>query len=362
MKSSIVIKLETLIHRYKELELMLANSTIINNQDQFQLLSREYLDLSEISNCFIEWKQIINDIQTYQDLLKDCELATLAKKEIEIAKNKKLLLEKQLKILLLPQDPNDQLSCFIEIRAATGGDEAAIFAGELFKMYARYSEFCHWNVDIVNVSLGEKGGYKEIIAKIQGKNVCGRLKFESGGHRVQRIPQTESQGRIHTSTCTVAIMPVVPDTKKIIINPSDLKIDTFRSSGAGGQHVNTTDSAIRITHIPTGYVVECQDERSQHKNKAKALSVLSSRIYSAEVANRHEKNSLIRKNLLGTGDRSDRNRTYNFPQNRVTDHRINLTLYSLNEILEGKLDILIDPIIQDYQASQFSSLSHVDKK
>ena len=262
-----------------------------------------------------------------------------------------------IKILLLPEDPNDKYSCFIEIRSATGGDESSIFVSDLFKMYTRYSEHCTWKVEIINASDNERGGFKEIIAKITGKGVCGRLKFESGGHRVQRIPETESQGRIHTSTCTVAVMPVIPKIKKEEINFSDLKIDTFRSSGAGGQHVNTTDSAIRITHLPTGNVVECQDERSQHKNKAKALSILSSRIHAAKIAKSKEENASMRRILLGSGERSDRNRTYNFPQNRITDHRINLTIYKLDEVLQGKLDLLIDPIIQEHQADMLNSLA-----
>ncbi|HMI76872.1 MAG TPA: peptide chain release factor 1, partial [Buchnera sp. (in: enterobacteria)] len=256
------------------------------------------------------------------------------------------------------QDPNDAHGCFIEIHAATGGDEAAIFAGDLFRMYSRYSEIRSWNIQVINVNESEKGGFKEIIAKVTGLGACGRLKFESGGHRVQRVPKTESQGRIHTSTCTVAIMPEVLEIEHTIINTKDLKIDTFRSSGAGGQHVNTTDSAIRITHIPTGSVVECQDERSQHKNKAKALSVLTARIHASEISKRNAKNSLLRRNLLGSGERSDRNRTYNFPQNRITDHRINLTVHCLDEVLNGKLDCLIEPIMQEHQADLLASLSH----
>lgn len=259
--------------------------------------------------------------------------------------------------MLLPEDPNDQHSCLIEIRAATGGDESSLFAGQLFRMYVKYAESYMWKTEIMSSSENEKGGFKEIIMKITGKGASGRLKFESGGHRVQRVPETESQGRIHTSTCTVAMMPVLPKTEKEEINLSDLKIDTFRSSGAGGQHVNTTDSAIRITHLPTGNVVECQDERSQHKNKAKALSILSARLYTQKLLKNQQDNSSMRRTLLGSGGRSDRNRTYNFPQNRITDHRINLTIYKLDEVLEGKLDFLIKPIIQEYQADMLSSLS-----
>ncbi|XRX42483.1 MAG: peptide chain release factor 1 [Buchnera aphidicola (Eriosoma harunire)] len=361
MKDSIILKLENVSTRYSELEQMLSDPQVINNQEKFKLLNYEYLKLRGVVNCFLSWKQIIYDIDTYRSLALDDDISELAREELILSLDQKEKLEQNLKKLLLPEDPDDKLSCFIEIRAATGGDEAAIFAGDLFKMYVHYAENYHWKIEVMNKSIGDKGGYKEIILKIKGNNACGRLKFESGGHRVQRVPQTESQGRVHTSTCTVAIMPVLPESQKIIINPHDLKIDTFRSSGAGGQHVNTTDSAIRITHIPTGLVVECQDERSQHKNKAKALSVLSSRIYAAEIIKRNEKESTIRRNLLGTGNRSDKNRTYNFPQNRVTDHRINLTVYSLSDVLLGHLDVLIEPIMQEYQADQLASFSDDNK-
>lgn len=265
-------------------------------------------------------------------------------------------LEQNLKILLLPIDPNDKLGCFIELRAGTGGKEAAIFAGELFRMYARYSELRRWKMEIINATYGECGGYKEIITKIPYKGAYSLLKFESGGHRVQRIPHTESQGRIHTSTCTIAVIPEIPDIELPSIDPHDLRIDTFRSSGAGGQHVNTTDSAIRITHIPSGLVVECQDERSQHKNKSKALSVLGSRLHAIETKRRQQEVSCTRRNLLGTGDRSDRIRTYNFQQGRITDHRISFTSYKLNDIMNGELDILIQPIINQYQSDQLNKL------
>jgi peptide chain release factor 1 len=357
MNKSIFDKLQTLQDRYEELESILSAADSKLNQDKFCALSKEYLKLSDISRCFIDWKQSQQEIKSIMLLLGDNEIRILAEEELLSVKKKSEILEEKLKRLLLPNNPYDIRSCFIEIRAATGGDEAAIFAGDLLRMYIRYSEIKSWKTEVISFSESEKGGFKEIIAKITGKGVCGRLKFESGGHRVQRVPKTESQGRIHTSTCTVAIMPEVSVSKKLLIRPNDLKIDTFRSSGAGGQHVNTTDSAIRITHLPTGHVVECQDERSQHKNKAKALSVLSARIHAAEVAERNEKNAFIRRNLLGTGDRSDRSRTYNFPQNRITDHRINLTLYSLDEILQGNLDLIIDPIIQENQAEILSTLS-----
>lgn len=357
MNSSILNKLKSLRHRYKEIEILLTEKDIMSNQNNFKTLSREYLKLSKIINHFMKWEKLASDIKNIHSLFKDPEMHELAEEELYLLKIKQTALEAKIKILLLPEEPDDKHSCFIEIRAATGGDEASIFAGELFRMYTRYAESCLWKVEIISSSENERGRFKEIIIKITGKGACGRLKFESGGHRVQRVPETESQGRIHTSTCTVAVMPVTPETEKEEINHSDLKIDTFRSSGAGGQHVNTTDSAIRITHIPTGNVVECQDERSQHKNKAKALSVLSSRIHADKMAKKHEEKSSMRRNLLGTGTRSDRSRTYNFPQNRITDHRINLTIYKLDEVLQGKLNFLIEPIIQEYQADMLSSLS-----
>ncbi|CAL4326235.1 peptide chain release factor 1 [Buchnera aphidicola] len=357
MNNSIFNKLQFLRNRYQEIEIMLTQKNIISNRERLKTLSQEYLKLAEIIKYFIQWEQVEVDIKNINSLFEDVEMQDMAAEELFLFKEKKKILEDKIHKLLLPEDPNDKNSCFIEIRAATGGDESSIFAGELFRMYTRYAESYSWKIEIMSVSESEKGGFKEIIAKITGKGACGRLKFESGGHRVQRVPETESQGRVHTSTCTVAVMPVTPKAEKEEINISDLKIDTFRSSGAGGQHVNTTDSAIRITHIPTGNVVECQDERSQHKNKAKALSILSARVYAAKLEKNHEENSSMRRILLGSGERSDRNRTYNFPQNRITDHRINLTIYKLDEVLQGKLDFLIEPIIQEHQADMLSSLS-----
>lgn len=357
MNNSILNKLKSLRNRYQEIEHMLTQKEIISNREYFKVLSKEYLTLSKIIKIFIQWEKLKNDIKNIKILLHDIEMHEIAKEELYLLNKEKEILEKEINISLLPEDPTDKHSCFIEIRAATGGDESAIFAGELFRMYSRYAEMYSWDTEVMYTSESDKGGFKEIIVKITGKGACGRLKFESGGHRVQRVPETESQGRIHTSTCTVAVMPVIPKAEKEEINFSDLKIDTFRSSGAGGQHVNTTDSAIRITHIPTGQVVECQDERSQHKNKAKALSILSARIHAHKLKKTHEENSSMRKLLLGSGERSDRNRTYNFPQNRITDHRINLTIHKLDEVLQGKLDCLIDPILQEYQADILSSLS-----
>ncbi|CAM3873936.1 peptide chain release factor 1 [Klebsiella grimontii] len=357
MKPSIVAKLEALYERHEEVQALLGDVATIADQDKFRALSREYAQLSDVARCYTDWRQLQDDIEAAQLMLDDPEMREMAQEELREAKEKGEQMEQQLQVLLLPKDPDDERNAFVEVRAGTGGDEAALFAGDLFRMYSRYAESRRWRVEIMSANEGEHGGFKEVIAKISGDGVYGRLKFESGGHRVQRVPATESQGRIHTSACTVAVMPELPEAEMPDISPSDLRIDTFRSSGAGGQHVNTTDSAIRITHLPTGIVVECQDERSQHKNKAKALSVLGARIRAAEVSRRQQAEASERRNLLGSGDRSDRNRTYNYPQGRVTDHRINLTLYRLDEAMEGKLDMLIEPIVQEYQADQLAALS-----
>ncbi|AIA71002.1 peptide chain release factor 1 [Pectobacterium atrosepticum SCRI1043] len=357
MKPSIVAKLEALQERHEEVQALLGEPSVIADMDRFRALSREYAQLTDITRCFQQWQQAQEDQQTAEMMLDDPEMRDMAQEELKEGKAAIEALEQELQVLLLPKDPDDERGCFLEVRAGTGGDEAAIFAGDLFRMYSRYAESRRWRVEVMSASDGEHGGYKEVIAKISGDGVYGQLKFESGGHRVQRVPATESQGRIHTSACTVAVMAAVPEAELPDINPSDLRIDTFRSSGAGGQHVNTTDSAIRITHLPTGIVVECQDERSQHKNKAKALSVLGARIRAAEIHKRQQEEASTRRNLLGSGDRSDRIRTYNFPQGRVTDHRINLTLYRLDEVMEGKLDALIQPVVQEYQADQLAALS-----
>lgn len=357
MKSSIVAKLEGLQERHEEVEALLGNAVIIADQDKFRNLSREYAQLSDVTRCFKAWQQAQRDLMAANEMMEEADLREMAVEELKLCRQQIHELERQLQVLLLPKDPDDERSCFVEVRAGTGGDEAAIFAGDLFRMYSRYAETRNWRVELVSANEGEHGGYKEVIAKVVGEGVYGRLKFESGGHRVQRVPDTESQGRIHTSACTVAVMPEIPEAELPEINPSELKIDTFRSSGAGGQHVNTTDSAIRITHLPTGIVVECQDERSQHKNKAKAMGVLAARIRAAEMAKRQALEASTRRNLLGSGDRSDRIRTYNYPQGRVTDHRINLTLYRLDETLEGKIDTLIEPIIQEFQADQLAALA-----
>ncbi|MCT6876304.1 peptide chain release factor 1 [Frischella perrara] len=357
MKPSIITKLETLQERFEEVQALLSDASVISDQERFRALSKEYAQLTDVVNCFSQWKQTQDDIETAKMMLSDPEMGEMAQEELNEAKEKIDQLETQLQLLLLPKDPNDEYNCFLEIRAGTGGDEAAIFAGDLARMYTRYAEAKRWRVEIMSSSDGEHGGYKEVIMLVSGDSVYGNLKFESGGHRVQRVPETESQGRIHTSACTVAVLPEVPEADLPEINPADLRIDTYRSSGAGGQHVNTTDSAIRITHIPTGIVVECQDERSQHKNKAKAMSVLAARIQDAERQKRQQEEASTRRNLLGTGDRSDRIRTYNYPQGRVTDHRINLTIYRLDEVMQGKLEMLIDPIVQEYQADQLAALS-----
>lgn len=361
MKPSIIAKLETLKERYEEVQALLSDATIISDQDRFRALSKEYSQLTDVVKCFEDWKQVQDDIEAAEMMLSDPEMSEMAQEELEMAKSQIEEKESRLQVLLLPKDPNDDRNCFLEIRAGTGGDEAAIFAGDLFRMYSRYAENKRWRVEVMSASDGEHGGYKEVILLVTGDGAYGYFKFESGGHRVQRVPETESQGRIHTSACTVAVLPEIPEAELPDINPSDLRIDTFRSSGAGGQHVNTTDSAIRITHIPTGIVVECQDERSQHKNKAKAMSVLGARIQEAERQKRQQEEASTRRNLLGSGDRSDRIRTYNYPQGRVTDHRINLTIYRLDEAMEGKLDMLVDPIIQEYQADQLAALSDQDE-
>ena len=361
MKSSIISKLETLQERYEEVQALLSDPSVIADQNRFRTLSKEYAQLGGVVKCFASWKQTQENIETAKMMLSDPEMSEMAQEELNEALGQVEEQERQLQVLLLPKDPNDDYNCFVEVRAGTGGDEAAIFAGDLARMYTRYAESRRWRVEIMSSNEGEHGGYKEVIMLISGDGVYGNLKFESGGHRVQRVPETESQGRIHTSACTVAVLPEIPDAEMPEINPADLKIDTYRSSGAGGQHVNTTDSAIRITHLPTGIVVECQDERSQHKNKAKAMSVLAARIQDAEVRKRQQEEASTRRNLLGSGDRSDRIRTYNYPQGRVTDHRINLTIYRLDEVMEGKLEMLIDPIVQEYQADQLAALSEQDE-
>ena len=359
MKSSILTKLETLVERYEEVQHLLGDPGVIGDQNKFRTLSKEYSQLEEVTQCFQAYQQAQDDLIAAEEMAQedDAEMREMAQEEIKEAKATIERLADDLQILLIPKDPNDDRNCFLEIRAGAGGDEAGIFAGDLFRMYSRFAEKKGWRIEVMSSNISEQGGFKEMIAKVVGDGAFGVLKFESGGHRVQRVPATESQGRVHTSACTLAVMAEVPEAEMPEIKASDLKIDTFRSSGAGGQHVNTTDSAIRITHLPTGTVVECQDERSQHKNKAKAMTVLAARITQAEMAKRAAEVSDTRRNLLGSGDRSDRIRTYNYPQGRVSDHRINLTLYRLAEVMEGDLQSLVDPVIQEYQADQLAALA-----
>ncbi len=359
MKDSVIRKLEGLLERHEEVLALLSDASVISDQDRFRGLSREYAQLEDVVTGFKAYQQAQADLDTAKEMLAedDPEIKEMAEDEIKDAKATLICLEDELQILLLPKDPNDDRSAFVEIRAGAGGDEAAIFAGDLFRMYSRYAEANRWQVEIMNLNEGEHGGFKEVIAKFSGESVYGKLKFESGGHRVQRVPETESQGRVHTSACTVVVMPEVPEAEAIQINSADLKVDTFRASGAGGQHVNKTDSAIRITHIPTGTIVECQDQRSQHKNRAQAMSVLAARLQAAEDEKRRSAEESTRRSLVASGDRSERIRTYNFPQGRVSDHRINLTLYRLNEVMEGALDTLIEPLMQEHQADLLAALA-----
>lgn len=358
MKPSIQIKLQKLANRYEELKNLLSNPTVTQDLNRFRDLSKEYAQLEPLVSSFFRFQEYVKQLEEAKSLLKeeDVDLQQLAKNEIKEIEDSLAKLENELMLALLPQDPHDDNNIFLEIRAGTGGDEAAIFAGDLCRMYIRYAEAKGWKVEIISENYGEHGGYKEIILRILGKGAYSRFKFESGVHRVQRVPETEAQGRIHTSTCTIAVLPELEEIDSVEINPADLRIDTFRASGAGGQHVQKTDSAIRITHLPTGTVVECQDERSQHKNRARAMSLLKARILSAEREKQQKQQAETRRSLVGTGDRSERIRTYNFPQGRLTDHRINLTLYQLLQIMEGDLDPVIDSLSHEYQADLLASL------
>ena len=359
MKESIRSKLETLIERREEVEALLSEPQIISDQDKFRALSKEYSDLEAITVTFKKFQTAEEDFEEAKLMMDedDAEMREMAQEEYKASKAAIAELEQELQVLMLPRDPKDGNNCFLEIRAGAGGDEAAIFAGDLFRMYSRYAESKKWKLEVMTSNESDQGGFKEMVAHITGNDVYGTMKFESGGHRVQRVPETESQGRVHTSACTVVVMPEIPEAEAIEINPSDLKIDTFRASGAGGQHVNKTDSAIRITHMPTGTVVECQDQRSQHKNKAQAMSVLSARLQAAEDEKRMAEETGMRRNLVASGDRSERVRTYNFPQGRMSEHRINLTLYKLNEIMEGDLDCVLHPLMTEYQADLLASMS-----
>ncbi len=358
MKASIQLKLENLSERFDEIAALLSEPEVQGNQNKFRALSQEYAQINPIVGCYKQYQSANDDLESAREMANDSdpEMQEMAKEEIKSAQQQLDKLSQQLQILLLPKDPNDNRNIYLEIRAGTGGDEAAIFSGDLARMYQRYAEKQRWQTEIISESHGDKGGYKEIIMRVSGQDVYSQLKFESGAHRVQRVPETETQGRVHTSACTVAIMPEAEEVDAIDINPSDLKVDTFRASGAGGQHVNKTDSAIRITHIPTGVVVECQDERSQHKNRARAMSLLQSRLLTAEQEKHQAEQSATRKLQVGSGDRSERIRTYNYPQGRLTDHRINLTLYKLDEIMQGNLDQVIQPLISEYQADLLTQL------
>lgn len=359
MKQSIQNKLENLAERLEEINYLLSSPDVINDQNKFRTLSQEHAQLGPVVECFHRYQINQANMAEAKRMLEDddADMREMANEELKEARANLESLESELQILMLPTDPNDDKNIFLEIRAGAGGDEAAIFAGDLFRMYSRYAEQKRWTLELLNQSLGEHGGYKEVIARIIGQGAYSRLKFESGGHRVQRVPETESQGRVHTSACTVAVMPEADEMDAIEINPADLKVDTFRASGAGGQHVNKTDSAIRITHLPSGIVVECQDERSQHKNRARALSVLKAKLVQVEEDKKAKEEAATRKSLVGSGDRSERIRTYNFPQGRLTDHRINLTIYKLDEVMNGKLDDVIEPLISEHQADLLAAMS-----
>tara|TARA_B110000977_G_scaffold35540_1_gene47543 strand:- start:1142 stop:2227 length:1086 start_codon:yes stop_codon:yes gene_type:complete len=359
MKSSLLTKLEMLTDRHEEVSALLSDSQTIADQNKFRELSREYSELEPVVTCYAQYSQVQADIEEARQMLNDADsdVRDMARDELETGGESLEAMESQIQTLLLPRDPNDSHNVFLEIRAGTGGDEAAIFSGDLFRMYSRYAENQGWKMEVLSERSGDHGGYKEIIIRVEGRNVYAQLKFESGAHRVQRVPDTESQGRIHTSACTVAVMPEAEEVDQVEINKSDLRVDTYRASGAGGQHVNKTDSAVRITHIPSGVVVECQDERSQHKNRARAMSLLQAKLLTSAQDKQASETAETRRNLVGTGDRSDRIRTYNFPQGRMTDHRINLTLYKLDEVMEGELSAIIGPLRQEYQADQLAALA-----
>jgi len=359
VNSALLTRLQGLAERLDEVQALLADPAVIADGARFRALSQEYAELEQVVTLYREHRRLAEEREAARAMLADPDpgVRKMAAEELAGTEERLRQLERELQAHMLPKDPADARNVFLEIRAAAGGDEAALFAGDLFRMYNYYAQARGWSVEVVSASPGEHGGYKEVIARIAGRGVYARLKFESGAHRVQRVPATEAQGRIHTSTCTVAVLPEAEEIDAVNINPADLKVDTFRASGAGGQHVNKTDSAIRITHLPTGIVVECQDERSQHKNRARALAILSARLLEAERRKQREAEAAARRSLVGTGDRAERIRTYNFPQGRVTDHRINLTLYKLDQVMEGKLDELIDALAQAEQADQLAALA-----
>jgi peptide chain release factor 1 len=358
VKQSIRDRLEALTERHEEIAHLLSDPQTIKDQGRFRDLSREYARLTDLARDFGVFRALESDILAAQELAAsdDAELRTLGTEELALLRDRSRTLEETLAAHLVPKDPDDDANLFLEIRAGTGGDEAAIFVGDLFRMYSRYAERNGWRLEVLTSSAGEHGGYKEIISRVVGHGAYARLKFESGAHRVQRVPETEAQGRVHTSACTVAVLPESEEVGEVELNSKDLRVDTFRASGAGGQHVNKTDSAIRITHLPTGTVVECQDERSQHKNRARAMALLKARLREAEIAKRETETAQKRRSLVGTGDRSERIRTYNFPQGRITDHRINLTLYKLADVLDGDLDDVIEPLMAEHHAAKLAEL------
>jgi peptide chain release factor 1 len=361
MKSSLRNKLESLALRLAELDATLSSEDAVRDLDRYRMLTKERADIEPVVASYREYARAEADVAAAEELARDPGMKAYAAEEHAAATAKMAVLAADLQRMLLPRDPNDERNVFLEIRAGTGGDESALFAGSLCRMYARYAERAGWKVEIVSESQAELGGYKEVILRVIGRGAYSRLKFESGGHRVQRVPETEAQGRIHTSACTVAVMPEADPVADIDINPADIRIDTFRASGAGGQHINKTDSAVRITHLPTGIVVECQDDRSQHRNRAQAMAVLASRLLDREVQERQRKEASMRKSLVGSGDRSERIRTYNFPQGRVTDHRINLTLHKIDAIMDGDLDELTSALAQEHQAEQLAALAGEEK-
>jgi peptide chain release factor 1 len=358
MKESLLNNLQQLVSRHEEISGLLSDPEVIGNQNRFRELSQEYARLEPVANLFNQHEEARGDLQAAQEMADDPdeEIRAMGKDEVITATDQLSDIELQLQQHLVPRDPHDDNNIFLEIRAGTGGDEAALFAGDLFRMYQRYAETKNWKLEILNEREGEHGGFKEIISRIEGQGAYSQLKFESGAHRVQRVPETESQGRIHTSACTVAVLPEAEAIEESEINPADLRVDTYRASGAGGQHVNKTDSAVRLTHLPTGIVVECQDERSQHKNRARAMSLLQAKLLDEQQQAQASEQAEERRNLVGSGDRSERIRTYNFPQGRMTDHRINLTLYKLDEVLQGGLNPVIDPLLAEHQADLLASL------
>jgi|TARA_B110000196_G_C21132148_1_gene659059 peptide chain release factor 1 len=356
MKLSMKNKLETLAKRIDELNIHLSSEDVTKDMEKYKKITKEHSDIQPIVNIYQKYQEVNKDMEDAKEMLSDSEMKTFAQDEIESGKLKIEKIEEDLQKLLIPKDPNDEKNIFLEIRAGAGGDESALFAGDIYRMYNRFAERMKWKIEIISANESEVGGYKEIIVKVIGSGAFSKLKFESGGHRVQRVPDTETQGRIHTSACTVAVLPEADEIDDIEINPADIRIDTYRASGAGGQHINKTDSAVRITHLPTSIVVECQDDRSQHRNKAQAMSILAARIKDAQISEQQSKRASERKTLIGSGDRSERIRTYNFPQGRITDHRINLTLYKIDFVMDGDLSELIEALNNEHQADLLAQL------